>query len=130
MTINLNKMVKGYLECMVWADFDDEMTLSEPSAELLAAARVDCATFLVSCATLIDEIAEHAPDYSDERFGHDFWLTRNGHGAGYWAREELDIPLNRANFGPGNLRDGLTEAAKAAGSRDLYVGDDGLVYQA
>lgn len=44
------------------------------------------------------------------RAAHDFWLTRNGHGAGFWDRGY-----------PDDLGDRLTKAAKAAGSRDLYV---------
>lgn len=49
--------------------------------------------------------------------GYDFWLTRNGHGAGFWESE----------WGkPGAI---LDKAAKAFGEADLYVGDDGLIYQ-
>lgn len=48
--------------------------------------------------------------------GHDFWLTRNGHGAGFWDR------------GYGDLGDELTSACDPYGSCDLYVGDDGKVY--
>lgn len=131
MTINLDRMVTHYLYAAEWADCgpDSECYGHEFSEEFKAQARVDCAAFLVTCATLIDEVAEHAPDYSDERFGHDFWLTRNGHGAGYWDREELtSVTLNRANFGPGSLGDALSAHAKRAGAIDLYLGDDGEVY--
>ena len=48
--------------------------------------------------------------------GHDFWLTRNHHGAGFWDR------------GLGEVGERLTDAAHAYGSSDLYVGDDGKVY--
>lgn len=48
--------------------------------------------------------------------GHDFWLTRNGHGAGYWDR------------GLGESGDRLTAVSKVYGGVDLYVGDDGLIY--
>ena len=50
------------------------------------------------------------------QIGHDFILTRNGHGAGFWDR------------GLGEVGDRLSEAAKSYGSFDLYVGDDGLLY--
>jgi hypothetical protein len=49
--------------------------------------------------------------------GHDFWLTRNGHGAGFWDgdwRKPYD--------------DQLTEASKTYGSVDIMVGDDGKLY--
>ena len=54
--------------------------------------------------------------YHYGRAGHDFWLTRNGHGAGYWDR------------GLGEVGDALTTAAEVYGSCDLYVGDDGKIY--
>ena len=50
--------------------------------------------------------------------GHDFWLTRNGHGAGFWDR------------GLGEVGDRLSNACKAFGSYDLYIGDDGKIYGA
>ena len=53
---------------------------------------------------------------SDEQAGHDFWLTRNGHGAGFWDR------------GLGVVGEKLTDEAKLYGSFDLYVGDDGKVH--
>jgi hypothetical protein len=53
---------------------------------------------------------------SDEYAGHDFWLTRCGHGAGFWDRGSEDV------------FDQLTEACKKWGEIDLYVGDDGKIY--
>lgn len=52
-----------------------------------------------------------------ERAGHDFWLTRNGHGAGFWDGDWPDA-----------VGDRLTKASEAFGSCDLYVGDDGRLY--
>lgn len=54
--------------------------------------------------------------------GHDFWLTRNGHGTGFWDRY----------YGPNpaaELGDYLTTCAHRYGEVDLYVGDDGKIYQ-
>ena len=51
-----------------------------------------------------------------EHAGHDFWLTRNGHGTGYWDRDM------------GSVGARLTEAAKSFGEVYLYLGDDELVY--
>lgn len=51
------------------------------------------------------------------RAGHDFWLTRNGHGAGFW---DGDWPEPQATE--------LTNASKEYGECDLEVGDDGLIY--
>ncbi|QNP78372.1 hypothetical protein [Agrobacterium tumefaciens] len=49
--------------------------------------------------------------------GHDFWLTRCGHGAGFW---DGDWPEPAASV--------LTTASEEFGNVDLYVGDDGQIY--
>lgn len=48
--------------------------------------------------------------------GHDFVLTRNGEGAGFWDR------------GLGEQGDRLTEACRPYGRFHLYIGDDGKIY--
>jgi hypothetical protein len=47
---------------------------------------------------------------------HDIWLTRNRHGAGFWDR------------GHGEADQMLTHCAHLLGERDVYRGDDGLIY--
>ena len=54
--------------------------------------------------------------YTEEQAGIDFWLTRNGHGAGFWDRDL------------GFVGDMLTKAAQSFGPCDIYAGDDGLAY--
>jgi hypothetical protein len=51
--------------------------------------------------------------------GHDFWFTRNGHGAGFWDRVEL---------GDGRVGERLTVAARAFNSVDAYEGDDHMIH--
>src|SRR5208337_4573832 len=76
----------------------------------------DCEKFQNENRELLD--AAWNQDGQDAfRQGHDFWLTRCGHGAGYW---DGDYPTSG---------DGLTEASKSFGDVDLYVGDDDLIYQ-
>lgn len=50
--------------------------------------------------------------------GHDFWLTRNGHGVGFWSHPETY----------GDNADDLTDAAHRFGEYDLHVGDDGMIH--
>lgn len=72
-------------------------------------------------------VHEHRPDALDTwdagQFGHDFWLTRNGHGTGYWDRYH----------GPDDPRTAhgqwLTDHCKPYGDVYLYVGTDDRVYQ-
>lgn len=80
----------------------------------------ECDEFIAYSLALILEYvekADHSPAHDGwELAGHDFWLTRNGHGVGFWDR------------GLGELGDKLTEAAKTFGEVNLYLGDDELVH--
>jgi hypothetical protein len=78
----------------------------------------------LDCRAFIEMLREklgltHLPGWTASQAGHDFWLTRNGHGAGFWDREELVI---------GRLGEFLTECADKMGGCYTYAGDDGLVY--
>ena len=61
--------------------------------------------------------------WDDSKAGHDFWLTRNGHGTGFWDRSYKQ-PEKEV------IGKQLTEAAKTYGEYNLSLGDgkyDGLV---
>ncbi len=53
----------------------------------------------------------------EESAGLDFWLTRCGHGAGFWDGDWKE-PHAAA----------LDALSKQFGNVDLYVGDDGKIY--
>ena len=104
----------AYVAAALWSSTDDEGTpLDELGAELTPEARermeADCRDFYAAHASQWDD----APNYSDEQAGHDFWLTRNRHGAGFWDR------------GLGDLGRQLTDAAHPYGECSLYVTDAG-----
>ncbi len=48
--------------------------------------------------------------------GYDFWLTRNGHGVGFWDR------------GYGEVGEKLTANAQKFTECEVYLGDDGKAY--
>lgn len=105
----------AYVACALWSSNDPESDVSledydgEIFPETLEEMREDCADFV-------------AANWEDLRgldagtAGHDFWLTRNRHGAGFWDR------------GLGELGKRLTAASHAYGSVDLYIGDDGQIH--
>ena len=115
-------MLVGYLECALWSSTDDdgnpldaEYFETDISEESQASARVDCQSFVDQCTeSRIDLMSIDGMGCS--RIGHDLWLTRNHHGAGFWDR----------GLGPIGAR--LTELAHAMGSVDAYIGDDDKVY--
>jgi hypothetical protein len=109
----------GYLECAIWASVDDNGSpLDRSDAELSDSTRLEmqneCAAFESENRALLDQANEEG--ISDEYLGHDFWLTRNHHGTGFWDR---GLSVGQA----------LTDAAHAAGERTLCIGDDGKIYQ-
>lgn len=108
----MDQFTQGYIECATWAEDLDHHDLAP---ETLAAMVEDCKDFQDAHAELLARYAEHR---SMGHAGHDFWLTRNHHGAGFWDRGL-----------PGDLGKLLTDAAHAFGGVNLYLGDDSKVYQ-
>jgi hypothetical protein len=116
----MNKFLMGYLDCALWSstDEDDEPMdkkhrLSDLSNEALEKAKEDCKAFQEECAEDLKLYYQHR---SESYAGHDFWLTRNRHGAGFWDR------------GLDQLGVRLTDAAHRYGECYLYIGDDGQLY--
>jgi len=111
---------EAYVECALWSssDCDDEpldgYSIDDIAPETLAKMRIDCDDFQESTTQLIQH-AYRTGQYSPGQAGHDFWLTRNGHGAGFWDR------------GLAAVGEQLTKDAKFHGSVDLIVCDDGII---
>ena len=94
------------------------MTYADVPVQVRARIVAECIAFQHdNAASLADATDDSRKDpYDMRRAGHDFWFTRNGHGVGYWDREL------------GDVGDALDKAAKKAGGRDAYAGDDGKLY--
>lgn len=103
------QFLADYIACALGTSHDD----GDLAPETLQAMRGDCADFISQAGADLQEYTQRTGCAG----GYDFWLTRNGHGVGFWARD-LDA-----------LGDRLTAIAERMGVRELYVGDDGLIYQ-
>ncbi len=112
---------EAFLEAALWttqddddAQLDEKFTANdfdaESKADLLAHAR----SFFVRTHFYIE--AEPVKDNRWQQAGHDFWLTSQGHGAGFW---DGDWPVY------GEL---LTNVSKCYPTIDITVGDDGNLY--
>lgn len=53
-----------------------------------------------------------------------FWYTRNGHGVGYWDRDQLSRYVDIGGGTEGDLGDSLSEAARDFGNVDASFGED------
>ncbi len=101
-------VVKAYLEAAAWTE---ELPGNKFSNEARHLATFEVTAFL--------HLAKwHTQGWTLEQLGHDFWLTRNGHGTGFFDRET----------GTEESRDALTTLSKVFGDCDCYAGDDGLLY--
>lgn len=105
----------GYIACALWSSTGDDgenldqYDRNDLSAEALNTIEDDCAAFIFYNYRKLQRVGTMA------QHGHDFWLTRNGHGAGFWDR------------GYGDIGDDLSNKAKTYGESNLYVSDNGKV---
>ena len=119
MTDNQKDLIfDAYLECALWSStdyngdpLDDNYGNDDIALDQIKPLRDEVCDFIDGNAALLD-----ASGLSPDQIGYDFWLTRNGHGAGFWDR------------GLGDIGRKLADAAQVYGSVDLYVGDDGKLY--
>jgi hypothetical protein len=121
--VRMDNFTRAYIEAAIWSSDDEHAEaldrnydIEDFAPETLAKIVKDCEQFQSDNRELIDS-ADYQTCYPrDEMAGHDFWLTRNHHGAGFWDR------------GLGEIGQKLTKAAHAFGECDIYVGDDGKLY--
>lgn len=109
----LSKFETDYLTTALWASTDDEeaplddnYSVSDFSPTAVKQAQVECADFIARCE-------REVPDFNSldmESVAHDFWLTRNRHGAGFW---DGDYEEPGASI--------LTKIAHEAGERNVLV---------
>lgn len=119
--MDVSSMARAYMVCALWSSVTHD---HRPMDDVADIDDIDGATANTMCEECQDFVNANFNDieefmgkgYNLEAVGHDLWLTRNGHGAGFWDR------------GAGAVGNRLTVAAKAEGSRDLCLGDDGKVY--
>lgn len=118
---DLDEFTRGYVECALWLmtdeegnscdDFDGE--ISDYAYEDILR---DCQDFQSANAALLQSYVEMGRVFECFPFaaplshaGHDFFLSRNGHGTGFWDR------------GMGSVGDALHKAAEVYGDQGLYI---------
>jgi hypothetical protein len=129
----LDEFTRDYVASALWSSSDSDPDdpdgepipldrdhgLEDVAPETMELMREDCADFVKRFGHLVEDDDPKLPSDGGSRWGlagYDFWLTREGHGAGFW---DGDWPKHG---------DELTEAAKSYGRFELYVGDDGQVW--
>ena len=103
----------AYMDCACWSSYDDEhgeLQAHQLSAHAKKLMADDWDDFLTANR---DDIGDRITDAA-----HDFWLTRNGHGAGFWDTSRWDKEAGKR----------LTKSAEKYKCVYLYIGDDGAIY--
>lgn len=120
--MSLADFTKQFFETALWSSTGDD---DQPLDKKYKVTDFDptCRKRLTEeCAKFWDQVRDDVKlRWDDRTAGHDFWLTRCEHGAGFW---DGDYEYKNGE----DDGDYLTELSKAFGNVDLYVGDDGKVY--
>lgn len=126
--IVLDPFTQAYIECALWSSTDDEgdpldanYNSEDFATETLLTIVEECKKFQARAGTLIsnDFYKRSTEQWSVEEFaGHDFWLTRVGHGAGFWDGDWTKEAGEK-----------LTTLSKTFKEVNLIIGDDGKIYQ-
>lgn len=117
----MQESTRAYLATALWSSLDEngepldsQYNVWNVSEHTVKQSVIDIQGFLELCNHRDIRWWEDIHDLN--RLLHYFWLTRNGHGAGFWD-ESWSIWGNK-----------LTEIAHMFPEVDLYVGDDGEIY--
>ena len=122
----LDEFTEAYVRAALWSTtgdggeaLDDDYGAEHLAPETLERMKADCARFREVYGPLVIEANYDAGGEGsvESHAGHDFWLTRAGHGVGFW---DGDWTAEAGEI--------LTMAAKSFGDYELYVGDDGRIH--
>lgn len=122
----LSLFTRGYLDCLGWlgaigpddradvdADHFDPDVLDDQDFNRCVD---ECAQFYQHARSQLEQVCKPLSDYDWEKAGHDFCLTRNGHGAGFWDRGREKVWTE------------LTDMSKTYGEMCGLIGDDGSIF--
>ena len=118
----LNAFARGYVDCALWASPDDgddgkpldaTYSVTDIDGDAIAKMAAECRAFELLQAEDLDAADDAGRDSA--HCGHDLFLSRNGHGTGFW---DNDL---------GDVGDRLHAAAQSLGGSILYVTDTGAL---
>ena len=109
------KFCQGYFEAMLASEDDlGNAGFYQLPREAFDKGMSDCLKFQLTAVTALAMVSDR---YTSNQAGMDFYLTRNGHGAGFWDRSL------------GDIGEELTTICKTHFKPvEPYLGDDGLIY--
>jgi hypothetical protein len=111
---SLDDFTTAYIECALWSstECDEDGDLGDSLDTNYGPEDITLPTLremVRDCKAFQKYHAADLANLDESQAGHDFWLTRNGHGTGFWDR------------GLGAIGERLSDAARVYGSVDLMV---------
>lgn len=104
----IEEILKHYLIAALWTgDLASEFDTEDFEEDSIESSRKDIISFVEKAGTLLGEL-------EPSQIGHDFWLTRNRHGVGFWDREYL----------PKEIKEKLTEICHLFDEVNIDVEND------
>lgn len=115
----MDAFTRAYIAALLWSElddttgehFDEHYDASNLSPSALESITTDCSVFQRHNADLLERAGD------DVQNGHDFLLTRNRHGSGFWDHD-YDASVSGL----------LTADAHRYAETNLFCGDDGQLY--
>jgi len=121
----MNTSTTALLTTLLWSSTDDngeplDSGDCQPSPELIARLETDWERFETIIQDRMPDFDpdEHCLTANSDQMEHDFILTRNRHGCGFWDSYRWQAPYG----------DQLTAICHSMGELEPCVGDDGLIY--
>lgn len=121
MKTQIDDFTIGYITCALWSTSNDEGDYLDTFYDVEDITEESMQEIIRECKAFQDENKALLNQYYDAYTrweytsqvlaGHDYWLTRNGHGVGFWDR------------GLGELGEALTKACQYQ-ARHLFINED------
>jgi len=105
-------MLDSYIEAAIFTAEEELGSEGDLESYINNDSKIDAYTdirdFVNAAGSLLNNI-------DPSQIGHDLWLTRNGHGAGFWDR------------GLGDVGEKLSQIASKMGERNVFWDDEGKI---
>ena len=113
MLCDIDEFTRAYLDAALWLSTDDTNPDrgGEPLDDNYGHEDIEPTTLaemIDDCRKFQERQSKNLVNVDDACAGHDFWLTRNGHGAGFWdedypEREAWNLAAAADSFGEYNI---------------------------
>ena len=112
--LDINKILDNYLEAAIWTN-EEELSNSYTIYDFDDSSKEKAKNDIIS---FVEKAKPYLVGIGEEQIGHDFWLTRNHHGAGFWDRGYEE-----------EIGDKLTEISHEFGELNVFENDGKLTLE-